>query len=107
MLKMRRVSTRASTSRLAARTSGGRDYPPLLLGGEQRGPLLKGADESLESIVLEVVGGAHLVEVLGKLGCGALEVVRRELGRDFLIRFLRRRHLGLWVYVLGGVMKKR
>lgn len=56
--------------------------PPLLLGRKHGRPLLQRVDQDVERVVLEVVGRADLVEVLGELLGGALEVVRGEFRGD-------------------------
>ena len=65
---------RESAARISSGLSGGGDLFSVG-GGERVGALLDGVDEDLDRVGLEVAGLADLVQVLGELLGGPLEVV--------------------------------
>lgn len=81
ILALRSPPLKLSFPRLARRlllVAGLGQHAPLVLRGELRGALLQGVDQEGHRVGLEVVGAAHLVQVLGELLRGALQVVRGE-----------------------------
>jgi len=90
-------------SRRRRRRCGGHD-PSLFLRREHARALLQRADQDWQRIVLEVVGIADTVEVLGEFLGRPLQVVGRELGRDLLVRFCGR-FLRCWRHVFLGCLR--